>query len=430
MDSDAYVSCERLDFHSGDTIDRRYVINRSLGEGAFGIVYRVADNDGRIFALKLLKLWTIEASERHKLISRFDMEYETAQIPSDYLVRSHAKGSVGGNPYFVMDCVDGGNLLDAAGQKRIDMARAASQILLGLRDIHSCGKVHRDLKPENVLVSRGGDIRLTDFGISGDRNNRMTARGPLGTPKEMFGTFGYMPPEQINPRRGNATVLPTTDIYSFGVMMYFLLTADMPFGRLESHQDLPQYIENAKHDRWNREALLNADNGQKWLPLIDGCLKPDYTQRLQSADAALSLLPTDIAPPEKPQPVNAIVNGTLLRIMQGEEHGKVYRLNDMIDGVRRIITIGRQSVDTHNTIEIRETLSSFVSRRHCTLEYNADARQWFLRDGQWDRNSASGWQPSLNGTFVNSADATTSGIALHCGDIVSIGDVKLRVEGY
>lgn len=430
MNSDAYVSCERLNFRLGDTVDSRYIVNRSLGEGAFGIVYRVSDTQGRIFALKLLKLWTIESSERHKLISRFDMEYETAQIPSDYLVRSYAKGTVGGNPYFVMDCVDGGNLLDAAEQKRIDMAHAASQILLGLRDIHSCGKVHRDLKPENVLVNSNGDIRLTDFGISGDRNNRMTARGPLGTPKEMFGTFGYMPPEQINPRRGNATVLPTTDIYSFGVMMYFLLTADMPFGRLESHQDLPQYIENAKQERWNQTALLNADNGQKWLPLIDGCLKADYTKRLQSADAALSLLPTDIAPPEKPQSVSSIVNGTLLRIMQGEEHGKVYRLNDLIDGVCKVITVGRQSADTHNTIEIRETLSTYISRRHCTLEYNSDKQQWILRDGQWNRDNVTGWQSSLNGTFVNSADATMSGIALHCGDIVSIGDVKLRVEGY
>lgn len=100
MSSDAYVSCERCYFRRGDTIDARYTVDRSLGEGAFGIVYRVSDTTGGIFALKLLKLWTIEASERHKLNSRFDMEYETAQIPSNYLVRSHAKGTVNGNPYF------------------------------------------------------------------------------------------------------------------------------------------------------------------------------------------------------------------------------------------------------------------------------------------------------------------------------------------
>lgn len=430
MSSDAYVSCERCFFRRGDTIDARYTVDRSLGEGTFGIVYRVSDTTGGIFALKLLKLWTIEASERHKLNSRFDMEYETAQIPSNYLVRSHARGTVNGNPYFVMDCLDGGNLLDAVEQKRVDLMHAASQILLGLRDLHSCGKVHRDLKPENVLINSNGDARLTDFGISGDRNHRLTARGPLGTPKEMFGTFGYMPPEQINPRRGNATVLPTTDIYSFGVMMYFLLTADMPFGRLASQQDLPQYVQNAKQGRWNRAALLRADNGQQWLPLIDGCLKADYAERLQSADAALSLLPTVVDLPDKQQTCSPVVNGTQLRIMQGEEHGRVYRLDELINGARRIITIGRQNTDTHNTIDIRETQSSYVSRRHCTLEYNVDTRQWLLRDGQWNTSAAGGWKPSLNGTFVNSTDATTEGVTLHCGDIVTIGDVKLRVEGY
>lgn len=176
--------------------------------------------------------------------------------------------------------------------------------------------------------------------------------------------------------------------------------------------------------------LLSVDNGQQWLPLIDGCLKADYAERLQSADAALSLLPTAVDLPDKQQTCSPVVNGTQLRIMQGEEHGRVYRLDELINGARRIITIGRQNTDTHNTIDIRETQSSYVSRRHCTLEYNVDTRQWLLRDGQWNTSAAGGWKPSLNGTFVNSTDTTIEGITLHCGDIVTIGDVKLRVEGY
>jgi serine/threonine protein kinase len=291
------------------------------------------------------------------------------------------------------------------------------------------------LKPENVLVKSNGKVALTDFGISGDRNKRLTERGILGVPKEVFGTYAYMPPEQVNPKRGDATVLPTTDIFSFGVMMYQLLTFELPYGSLNSESDLYQYVMNGKKGAWNRTLLKNSVDGNAWYPLIDGCLKPDFQERIQTAEAAIRLLPHS----EKVLPlkevsapmVQDVRSGYALRIMQGEEYGRVYRLNDIMNQMnRRVLTLGRDDVDIRNTIPIKEEESSYVSRKHCTLEYDLESRAWILRDGQWEPQSSSRWKVSTNGTYVGSTEVPVNGVKLNLGDIISIGDVKLRVEGY
>ncbi|MDE7345166.1 MAG: protein kinase [Muribaculaceae bacterium] len=432
----AYISCNRCDFHTGSLIDGKYTVDRPLGEGTFGKVYRVKRNsDSRIFALKLLKLWEVQPLEREKLLKRFDQEYETGLIESEYLVQSHGKGSVEGNPYILMEYCPGGDLLQGVETGNIDLPKAASEILLGLRSLHSNGKVHRDLKPENVLIKSNGSVALTDFGIAGDRNKRLTERGLMGIPKEVFGTYAYMPPEQVNPRRGEATVLPTTDMFSFGVMMYQLITCELPFGSLNNESDLYQYITRGKTENWNREVLNKTINGKKWLPLIEGCLKADFHIRIQSAELALSLVPATkkVVPviPEQPSVVAHAKNGISLRIMQGEEFGRIYKLTDIIKtSGKRLITIGRDDEDIHNTIPIKETESSYISRKHCTLEYNSAANTWLLRDGQWDASSFSKWKVSTNGTYVGSKEVPTNGMIIKIGDIISIGDAKLRVERY
>ena len=431
-----YISCNRCDFHTGSLIDGKYIVDRPLGEGTFGKVYRVKCNsDSRIFALKLLKLWEVQPLEREKLLKRFNQEYETGLIDSEYLVQSHGKGSVDGNPYIIMEYCPGGDLLQGVETGNIDLPKTASEILLGLKSLHSNGKVHRDLKPENVLIKSNGSVALTDFGIAGARNKRLTERGLMGVPKEVFGTYAYMPPEQINPRRGDATVLPTTDMFSFGVMMYQLITCELPFGSLNNESDLYQYVSRGKSENWNREVLSKTSNGKKWMPLIEGCLKADFHIRIQTADLALSLIPaTKNAAPivsDVQAAISPIKNGIALRVMQGEEFGRIYKLTDIIKTTgKRLITIGRNDEDIHNVIPIKETESSYISRKHCTLEYNSAANTWLLRDGQWDASSFSKWKISTNGTYIGSKEVPTNGMIIKIGDIISIGDAKLRVEGY
>lgn len=432
----AYISCNRCDFHTGSIIDGKYTVERPLGEGTFGKVFKVKRNsDNKIFALKLLKLWAVEALEREKLLKRFDQEYETGLIKSDFLVQSHGKGSVEGNPYILMEYCPGGDLLQGVENGTINLATAASEILLGLKTLHSNGKVHRDLKPENVLVKSNGKVALTDFGIAGDRNKRLTERGLLGVPKEVFGTYAYMPPEQVNPKRGDATVLPTTDMFSFGVMMFQLITCELPFGSLNNEADLYQYVTRGKTENWDRNILRRSKDGENWLPLIEGCLKSDFRIRIQSADLALSLVPvlkgSVRIKQELSDNIPSIKNGIALRVMQGEEFGRIYKLNDLVKSLgKRILTMGRNDEDIRNIIPIKETESSYVSRKHCTLEYNNVNNTWILRDGQWDAFTFSKWKVSTNGTYIGSKEVPMNGVIINLGDIISVGDVKLRVEGY
>lgn len=427
---------QRCSFSIGDTIDRRFVVTKSLGEGSFGKVYAVSDYNNQLYALKLLKLWEVPPEIRQSLVARFDMEFETGRINSEYLVHALAHGIEQGNPYIVMEYCPGGDLLERINHENVNLSVVATHVLMGLNALHKEGKVHRDLKPENVLVKPNGNFALTDFGISGDRNKRMTERNILGKPKQIFGTYAYMPPEQLNPQK-DATVLPTTDIFSFGVMMYQLITGELPFGPLESERELVPYLRNGKKGIWNTEPLRNVPDGGQWERMIAKCLVPDFHERLQSAEDVLAYVPRARevrmqVRDNTPAFQTRIVNGVLLRVMQGEEHGRVYKLDDMINAYHNsnILRVGRRDDAVYNDIAITEELSSYISRRHCTMELDYDLGTWIIRDGQWDKDFTGGWKRSTNGTYVNSTEVNANGMPFSPGDIISIGDTKLRVEAY
>ena len=423
----------RCDFRYGDVIDGRFQVESVLGEGTFGIVYSVKDHGGKLYALKLLRLWEIHPDLRQGLIDRFDMEFETGLIKSDYLVHAIYHGLAYGNPYIVMEYCGRGDLVSISKKEKVDYSYVAACILKGLKALHQNGKVHRDLKPENVLEKDNGFFALTDFGIAGDRNKRMTERNILGKPKQLFGTYAYMPPEQVHPKHRDTTVLPTTDIFSFGVLMYQLLTGALPFGQLEDEDDLPSYLRHCREGKWNRKTLRYT-NAREWEGLIDGCLKPQIETRIQSVDEALKLLPSTYHTSNKYVEFRnyntKIVNGVLLRVMHGEDYGKTFLLDNLIDEKRPILKLGRKDELVHNDIEIVENLSCYVSRLQCTLELDYDSGNWIIRDGQWQSNSKQGWKRSTNGTYVNSREVHESGIPFFPGDIISVGDVKLRAEAY
>ena len=426
---------QRCDFLTDGKIDNKYWVEKAFGEGAFGKVFKVKDRSSRVYALKLLKLWDIDNDLRQHLIARFNMEYETGLIDSYYLVRSVDHGLVNGNPYIVMDYYPNGNLKQWICHTNPKWEKIGKEILFGLRDLHRCGKVHRDLKPANVLINDSCSVVLTDFGIAGDRNKRMTERNIQGIPQQILGTYPYMPPEQVNPEM-DATVLPTTDIFSFGVMMYQLLTGSLPFGKLENKFDLENYQKNGREGKWDSKRLAESAVGQSFIPVIKGCLKPLYKKRLQSVDDVLDVLPHGaeevIYRPFASPIQTTIKNGILLRIMQGEEYGKIYQLNNLLRKGCRLLTVGRQNVDMKNAIDIVENQSNYVSRKHCTLEFDEDHKRWYISDGQWTEKRANdnNWKHSKNGTFVNSSEAGFEGMAINPGDIIALGDVKLRVEAY
>lgn len=428
-----YQVVDRCDFKPGDVIANRYSVRKTLGEGSFGVVYLVEDGRGNKYALKLMRLWEVPAEIRQPLMDRFEMEFKTGQIDCDNLVRSIANGVVGGNPFIVMEFCPGGDLEPYLGKPDSRTPQICQDILIGLNALHARGKVHRDLKPENVLFKENGKAALTDFGISGDRTHRMTQRNIFGKPNQVFGTYAYMPPEQATRARGGATVLPTTDIFSFGVLVFQLLTGQLPFGSLESHNELAEYQKRGKDGIWNRGLLNNLPNGQQWYRLIDGCLKPDFKERLQTVEEVLRQIPQQAGGYHR-DPVRMVqsyvpqqvTRGFQLRILQGEEYGKTYNLSQMASTGQRILTVGRQ---LGNTIKIKSDFSDFISRFHCTMELDTSSRQWVIRDGQWQKESRR-WVNSSNGTYVNAKPVPQNGFYLSTGDIIAMGDVTMRFENY
>ena len=424
---------ERSDCQYGDRINGLYTVEKVLGEGSFGVVYKVKDGTGQVWALKLLRLWEVPSSIRQPLIERFDMEYRTGRIQSRNLVHSVDSGYLKGNPFIVMEFCSGGDITGYIGNPDAPFSRLAFDILNGLNDLHVNGKVHRDLKPENVLLKSDGTAVLTDFGISGDRNKRMTERNIFGKPTQIFGTYAYMPPEQVNRARGNSTVLPTTDLFSFGVVMYQLITGKLPFGTLNDENDLVRYQKRGKAGDWDRSSLLMNPVGRKWNHLIEKCLDPNLKTRIQSAAEAMAMVPNDAffqAPVPAPakqmetEAVQSTATRSLLRIMQGREDGKVYELEALMNKAgKHLLTLGREE---DNTVCILDYSDSYISRRHCTLE-NVGRVSWTIRDGQWNPDLMQ-WIDSTNGTYVNSGSVGQSGRKLKDGDIVTIGDTKIRFE--
>lgn len=415
----------RYDCHPGDIIGKKYRVESILGEGAFGCVYKVVDTARTVWALKLLRLWDVPSDIRQQLIDRFEMEFNTGRIPSPNLVHSIDFGYLNGNPYIVMEFCDSGDLSVKIGKCGEDLVNYAKDILNGLNALHREGKVHRDLKPENVLLSANNIAKLTDFGISGDRNKRMTERNIFGKANQVFGTYAYMPPEQV--KRGKSTVLPTTDIFSFGVVIYQLITGVLPFGELNDHNDLVRYQKRGAAGDWDRTSLLRSYNGEKWFAVIDGCLKANYKERLQTTNDVMRLLPYETNKPYNNIPLQRITtsnNGFILRIMQGLEFGKIYNLEELSNTRNcKIITVGR---DGENIIQLHEYAEPYISRRHFTLE-KGDNGSWTIRDGQWLAHQRH-WQNSTNGTFVNSQEVSIKGIPLCNDDIISAGEIKIRYE--
>lgn len=365
-------------------------------------------------ALKLIKLWEVPLSDIGRIKERFDAEYQTGLIVSDNLVNHYGKGEIGGNPYILMEyCTNRDLRTEINNHAAVDCEKVAKDVLCGLNALHKNGKVHRDLKPENVLKRDNGTYVLTDFGICGDQNHRITLMGTNGVPRQRFGTFAYMPPEQLRPLNNYSTVLPTTDIFSFGVMMYLLLVGKWPFGEIVNPITLAIYIRNVENEIWDKEALKKKY--PQWFDLIDGCLKANYKDRLQSVDRVLSLIPGQKSLSHSSD-CPTLVNG--LKVICGRNDlGKTIELKSS----RTLTTIGRKSNDFKNDLDLNDP-EKHVSRAHCTIEYSS--QDWLIRDGQM-RNGK--WKHSLNGTFVNSTSCKDNKVVLKVGDIIALGDVRIKV---
>lgn len=427
-------SVQRCDFRMYDMIDGKFRVERVLNSTRTDQKFKVNDTSGNKYILKLLKLWEVDSKLRQKMLLSADNEIKGCQIKSNYLTNIVHTGVVNGNPYLLMEYLKSVDLSHIVRSQRLDIVRTAKEILYGLRDLHKSGKVHCQLTPENILITDDNHAKLTNYVILGGRANLLVGKNKTLRSQSIVKSLAYQAPELY--RLGQcSTVLPSVDIFSFGVVLFQLLTGELPFGRLATESDWIHYQSRAKNNDWNKNTLLRNEQRNMWMGILDICLSSEVAGRAKDVDEIINRLPDDgceyvgVAGSRAEVP-QSIQHGVMLHVMQGDELDKYYRLPEIMQLPQRVITVGRTAASVFNMIQLSERSSSYISRHHCTIEFDDENEIWYIRDGQWDKDNNEGWACSLNGTFVNSEKVTKEGHKIVPGDIISIGDVKLRVEAY
>lgn len=421
----------RLDIKTNDLIDGKYTVVCRIGRGSYGDVFKVKDIRGNEYALKLLRLWEVPNDLHDPLVIKFEQEYKIGRLSSEYLIHSLDFGIVQGSPYLLMEFCSSGDLSKFIGKDISHLPNYAHDILEALHTLHSEGKVHRDLKPENVLIRNNGKAALTDFGVVGemDQVKRMSEVGWLKKrPKQVQGTPLYMAPEMAGRMGGGVTYLPTVDIWSFGVMIYELLTGGaFPFGNIEKIEDLPTYQEKAKKGKWDMNRLRSVPHGNDWFHIINRCLTPNYRERYQSAIEVLQDMKPmtgNINPVHVRERLSRSTSISLLVVTQGDNLGTSYTLGRYLKNQGRMLRIGREN---SNDIVLPESNTTYVSRYHFTLEKSKDGSFWIIRDGQWQKTEKR-WVTSTNGTYLNATPVKQEGIKVFTGDIITAGEYKIKVK--
>ncbi|MGA2218562.1 MAG: serine/threonine-protein kinase [Terracidiphilus sp.] len=207
---------------TGDTLDH-YRLEATVARSGMATLYRATDlRDGRQVAIKVPHA---EMEADPILVERFRREQEIGQELDHPGVVKTFDGEDRSRLYMVIEWVDGRLLRTVLNEARkLPIERAvnfALQICDALDTMHKHGVVHRDLKPENVMVDDADRIKLIDFGIAMKEDTRRLTFADMST----LGTPDYISPEQVKGQRGDQR----SDIYSLGIMLYEMLTGEVPF---------------------------------------------------------------------------------------------------------------------------------------------------------------------------------------------------------
>lgn len=241
----------------GRSVAGRYRIERRIGVGGMGVVYRATGRDGEPVAIKTLPSRLADAED---LARRFRREARVASLlRGPHVVEVRDAGELpDGTLYYAMELVDGTPLSRLLARGPLPVRSALlllGQLADALAEAHGLGLVHRDLKPDNLLVVTGAGglcLKVLDFGIVKVLD---PALGTMGATQDgkIFGTPEYMSPEQA---RGAASVDHRTDIYSAGVCAFAMLTGRLPF---EGETPQQAMLARMAHDAPLLSAVLGPD---------------------------------------------------------------------------------------------------------------------------------------------------------------------------
>ncbi|WP_218018226.1 Stk1 family PASTA domain-containing Ser/Thr kinase [Nocardia shimofusensis] len=207
----------------GQMLDGRYRIDAPIARGGMSTVFRGVDT--RLDRPVAIKVMDPKFAGDPQFLTRFELEARTvARLSHPALVAVYDQGIDGEYPFLIMELVQGGTLrelLRERGPMPPHAARAVVEpVLAAIGVAHNQGLVHRDIKPENVLISDAGEVKIADFGLV-----RAVAAANTTAAGVILGTAAYLSPEQVTTGHTDAR----SDVYAFGILLFELLTGQVPF---------------------------------------------------------------------------------------------------------------------------------------------------------------------------------------------------------
>ncbi len=274
----------------------QYQILEKLGEGGMGVVYKAEDTKlNRTVALKFLPP---EMTRDPQAKKRFLQEAQAAAaLDHPNICTIHEINEAEGQTYIAMAYVEGKSLKEklAAGPLEVsEVLDIAAQVAEGLKRAHGKGIIHRDIKPANIMLTEEDRAKIMDFGLA-----KLTSGPDVTKTLTVMGTIAYMSPEQA---RGEA-VDQRTDIWSFGAMLYEMLTGQTPFGRRQDQAaldsilpEVPALLHSILYDPIDPPSLLRKDLPRPVEQIILKALDKDRNRRYQRMDELLKDLKTARSP--------------------------------------------------------------------------------------------------------------------------------------
>src|SRR5438046_2931626 len=265
-----------IDGHDGDWLLGNYQILEEIGRGGMGVIYRARQRHSRrIVAIKRILSYHADSQDT---LMRFRREAQAAAnldhpniLPIYEVSESHD-----GLPFFSMKFAGGGSLLDAAPALRSEPRRAialTAKVARAVQYAHEQGILHRDLKPGNILLDGRGEPMVSDFGLA----KWLEPTGRLTRTPSIFGTPGYIAPEQVN---GSDTKLTSAaDVYGLGAVLFDLLAGRPPFAGERALQTIQQAAERPAPQLRTLTPGLDRD----LETICAKCLERDPLARYRSA---------------------------------------------------------------------------------------------------------------------------------------------------